>query len=138
MDTTGTDSDFTRAGSVTRPVRRVWAGVAWALLTLGWSCASEPAVPRECEAHPLYPALEEAQDGRLPVLVTLAVQGGENMEAIREVVLGDLDGTDFLLHRRFQTPPELALRVGEDAFCRLVTHDRVSRVERDRLAVPHG
>jgi hypothetical protein len=73
----------------------------------------------------------------LPVLVSLAVREDEQLEAVQDLVLTDLEGTSFTLRRRMRNTPLIALAVGNEAFCLLVTHDRVTQVERDGLARPH-
>ena len=85
--------------------------------------AETASAPPDCPPHPLR--AEARRTGALRVIVTL------RDTAAQQRVLDALAGTRHDVLRRYAVTPALALRVGEPALCRLLSHPDVRRVSRD-------
>jgi hypothetical protein len=91
-----------------------------------------------CEDHPLHEVLQAAPDARLPVVLTLRSEDVLSVAELQHGVLDSLDGADFEVLRQPANFPILALRVGEEAFCRLVGDERVANIQEDKPEAPTG
>jgi hypothetical protein len=112
------------------------------LLAIALTCFAYGCTPRTlgvdlvaCSAHPIYDELL-ANDGTLRVIVTLSGEPADGVADLQDRLLGELEGTDVEVVRRYESFPILALRVSEAAFCRLVASPLVETIEVDEADPP--
>jgi len=96
------------------------------------TCTTQPMRETEirCEDHPLYPRLRAAENQTLSIVVALG-DGDDDVQRLQGRLDVLLEGAEHQILRRSDNFPIVTVRVGEDAFCRLVSSSLVKAMQQD-------
>jgi hypothetical protein len=97
------------------------------------TCTTQPMSETgiRCEDHPLHPTLRAAENHTLNVIVTLADDRDDDVQRLQGRLDALLEGAEHQVLRRSDNFPIVTLRVGEEAFCRLVASALVKAIQQD-------
>jgi hypothetical protein len=103
------------------------------LLVGAATCTTQPMSETgiRCEDHPLHPRLRATENHTLNVIVTLADGRDDDVQRLRGRLDALLEGAEHQVLRRYDNFPIVTLRVGEEAFCRLVASALVRAIQQD-------
>ena len=99
------------------------------------ACATLPVGPSQrqgvCADHAWYADVTAAPEPGLQLVILLVREADEDVRQLQDRLLLALEGTAYELVRRSDNFPIVTLRVGEDAFCRLIASPLVEGMQRD-------